>query len=67
MLWFLGIAARNGFVVDSYHDEAVGVMTANERRRFKQLKSDPERAAFVRDFWRYVDIDTAERTRRMKP
>lgn len=33
MLWFLGIAARNGFVVDSYHDEAVGVMTANERKK----------------------------------
>jgi organic hydroperoxide reductase OsmC/OhrA len=33
MLWFLGIAARDGFVVDSYHDEAVGVMTANERKK----------------------------------
>lgn len=33
MLWFLGIAARDGYVVDSYHDEAVGVMTANERKR----------------------------------
>jgi organic hydroperoxide reductase OsmC/OhrA len=26
MLWFLHIAARRGFVVDNYHDEAVGVM-----------------------------------------
>ncbi len=34
MLWFLDIAARNGFVVDSYHDEAFGVMTANERKKF---------------------------------
>ncbi len=33
MLWFLGIAARNGFVIDSYHDEAFGVMTANERKK----------------------------------
>lgn len=33
MLWFLDIAARHGFVVDSYHDEASGVMTANERRK----------------------------------
>ena len=33
MLWFLDIAARNGFVVDSYHDEASGVMTANERKK----------------------------------
>lgn len=33
MLWFLDIASRHGFVVDSYHDEASGVMTANERRK----------------------------------
>lgn len=26
MLWFLAIAARRGFVVDDYRDEAVGVM-----------------------------------------
>src|SRR5438552_1294740 len=26
MLWFLAIAAKRGFVVDSYRDEAVGVM-----------------------------------------
>ncbi|MBA2411311.1 MAG: OsmC family protein, partial [Burkholderiaceae bacterium] len=26
MLWFLSIAARRGFVVDHYQDEAVGVM-----------------------------------------
>jgi len=29
MLWFLDIAARAGFVVDSYSDEAVGVMEKN--------------------------------------
>lgn len=33
MLWFLDIAGRNGFVVDAYHDEASGVMTANERKK----------------------------------
>lgn len=33
MLWFLDIASRQGFVVDSYHDEARGVMTVNERRK----------------------------------
>jgi organic hydroperoxide reductase OsmC/OhrA len=27
MLWFLSTAAARGFVVDRYHDEAVGVMT----------------------------------------
>jgi organic hydroperoxide reductase OsmC/OhrA len=27
MLWFLSIAAKRGFVVDSYRDGAVGVMT----------------------------------------
>ena len=26
MLWFLSIAAKRGFVVDGYRDEAVGVM-----------------------------------------
>jgi organic hydroperoxide reductase OsmC/OhrA len=29
MLWFLSIAAQRGFVVESYHDEAVGVMARN--------------------------------------
>ncbi len=29
MLWFLGIAAKRGFVVDSYHDEAIGIMAKN--------------------------------------
>lgn len=31
MLTFLFVAARAGFVVDSYVDDAVGVMTKNER------------------------------------
>ncbi len=26
MLWFLSIAAKRGFIVDSYRDEAVGIM-----------------------------------------
>lgn len=30
MLWFLSIAARSGYVVDSYEDSAEGVMTQNE-------------------------------------
>src|SRR5262245_33754247 len=29
MLWFLSIAAEQGFVVESYRDEAVGVMGKN--------------------------------------
>ncbi len=29
MLWFLSVAARRGFVVDSYLDEAFGVMEKN--------------------------------------
>ena len=29
MLWFLAIAAKQGFVVDSYEDPAVGVMAKN--------------------------------------
>ncbi|HWE64645.1 MAG TPA: OsmC family protein, partial [Chloroflexota bacterium] len=30
MLWFLSIAARRGFVVDRYTDQAVGVMAKND-------------------------------------
>lgn len=33
MLTFLAIAARDGFVVDEYRDEAVGVMERNEQKR----------------------------------
>ncbi len=29
MLWFLSIAAKRGFLVESYRDEAVGVMAKN--------------------------------------
>ena len=31
MLWFLSIAAKNGFCVQAYRDDAVGTMTANSR------------------------------------
>ena len=31
MLWFLVLAAKAGLVVDSYSDEAVGVMEKNDR------------------------------------
>jgi organic hydroperoxide reductase OsmC/OhrA len=33
MLWFLSIAARRGFCVDSYVDEAVGVMQEDQSHR----------------------------------
>jgi organic hydroperoxide reductase OsmC/OhrA len=33
MLFFLGFAAREGFVVDRYEDAAIGVMSKNERGR----------------------------------
>src|SRR5713226_8455903 len=29
MLWFLSIAAKRGFVVDTYRDEAIGIMANN--------------------------------------
>jgi len=32
MLTYLYLASRQGFQIDSYRDEAVGVMTKNERR-----------------------------------
>lgn len=31
MLWFLSLAAKQGFVVESYVDEAFGVMEKNEK------------------------------------
>ncbi len=34
MLWFFSIAVRAGFCVDRYADHAVGVMAANEKRKF---------------------------------
>lgn len=34
MLWFLSIAAKNRFVVDSYHDRAIGIMVPNERKKY---------------------------------
>lgn len=33
MLWFLSIAAKRGWVVDGYRDEAVGTMEKDERGR----------------------------------
>lgn len=33
MLWFLSIAAKRGFVVESYRDEAVGVMSKNSDKK----------------------------------
>ena len=32
-LWFLHVARAAGFVVDSYHDEAAGVMESNAQRK----------------------------------
>lgn len=34
MLWFLSIAAKKGFIVDRYHDTAVGIMTPNEQKKY---------------------------------
>lgn len=34
MLWFLSIAVKQGFVVDSYHDTAIGVMKPNEHKKY---------------------------------
>ena len=37
MLWFLAIAAKRGFVVDRYTDQAFGVMGKNEHGRVAML------------------------------
>jgi organic hydroperoxide reductase OsmC/OhrA len=38
MLWFLLIAAKRGFVVDSYTDQAVGRMQKDERDRLAMTR-----------------------------
>ncbi len=38
MLTFLALAARDGFVIDDYQDEAVGVMERNEEKRIAITK-----------------------------
>ena len=38
MLWFLFVAAKRGFIVDSYKDEASGVMGANAEGRLAMLE-----------------------------
>jgi organic hydroperoxide reductase OsmC/OhrA len=34
MLWFLSIAAKRGFCVDTYVDDAIGVMARNDQGKF---------------------------------
>lgn len=34
MLWFLAIAAKRGFVVDSYEDQAIGILSKNAQGKF---------------------------------
>ena len=41
MLWFLSIAAKRGFVVDHYEDQAVGTMARNDAGR---RRDDPRGA-----------------------
>jgi organic hydroperoxide reductase OsmC/OhrA len=50
MLFFLWLSAKAGFVVDSYEDRAVGVMTRNERGKLyvSKVTLDP-RIAFSGD------------------
>jgi organic hydroperoxide reductase OsmC/OhrA len=38
MLWFLSIAAKRGYVVDSYADDAVGVMEKNAAGKLAMTK-----------------------------
>jgi organic hydroperoxide reductase OsmC/OhrA len=44
MLWFLSIAARRGYTVDSYEDAAYGVVEENNdgRQAFSQITLRPE-------------------------
>ena len=42
MLTFLYLAQKQSFVVDSYDDEAVGVMTKNERGKLVRVPGDAQ-------------------------
>jgi organic hydroperoxide reductase OsmC/OhrA len=44
MLWFLSLAARRGFVVESYVDQAFGVMNKNSEGKiaFQRITLRPE-------------------------
>lgn len=37
MLWFLSLAAKKGFVVDEYHDDAVGIMGRTPKGKIAML------------------------------
>ncbi|MBZ0111733.1 MAG: OsmC family protein [Thermoanaerobaculia bacterium] len=52
MLWFLSIAAKRGFVVDSYRDQAVGVMAKDSSGKLSMTKVTlrPE-AGFAGEKW----------------
>jgi organic hydroperoxide reductase OsmC/OhrA len=38
LLWFLSIAAKNKFIVDSYEDQAEGIMAKNPQGKFAMTK-----------------------------
>ncbi len=38
MLWFLGFAAQDGWLVDSYRDEATGIMARNAQGRIAMTR-----------------------------
>ena len=38
MLFFLSLAAKQGFLIDSYSDDAVGVLSKNDEKRFAMTK-----------------------------
>lgn len=44
MLWYLSLAARQGLVVESYDDEAVGIMTKNDNGELwiSSIKLNPQ-------------------------
>jgi hypothetical protein len=45
LLWFLSIAAKRGFMVDSYRDEALGVMAKDSSRRLAMTRVTLHQAA----------------------
>ena len=64
MLWFLSLAAKQGSVVESYEDEAFGVMEKNQQGKFaiSRITLRPKIQFSAEKFPSPAELDTLHRT-----
>ena len=64
MLWFLSLAAKQGFVMESYEDEAFGVMEKNQQGKFaiSRITLRPKIQFSAEKFPSPAELDTLHRT-----